>query len=485
MILTPPAPATPRINGPSRFGVRPKRPVLYTVPATGDRPMKFAAQGLPPGVSIDADTGRLSGAAVEPGEYNIRLTATNRLGSGDKTFTLIVGDEIALTPPMGWNSYNVYGTRATQSDVQRAARAMVSSGLINHGWSYINIDDGWQGQRDPTTKALQPDPARFPDIKALFDEIHGLGLKTGLYSSPWVVTYGGRLGGSAENPDGLKQTWPKAARNKKELPYAIGKYSFAKQDVAQWLAWGVDYMKYDWAPIELRETKEMSDLLRESDRDIVYSLSNNATRTLLLNIGEIAPLAHAWRTTTDINDTWNSVQTIGFGNEPWNAFIKPGHYTDPDMLVVGVVGWGKGLRFNRLTPDQQYTHITMWCLLSAPLLLGCDMEQLDPFTLSLLTNDEVLAVNQDTKVDPARQAYSEDRVEVWTKKLDDGSTAVGIFNRNSGAVTHALKWSKAGVPAAGVVRDLWRQKDVPNAAEGVELILPPAGTFLFKISPAK
>jgi len=250
-ILTPKPVATPHVNGPKIFGVRPGSPFLYSIPATGDRPMTFSADGLPTGLQLDAATGRISGAVKMPGEHLVTLHATNALGSAEKPFRIVVGEEIALTPPMGWNSYNCWGVTITQDRALRAARAMVALGLDRHGWTYVNLDDGWPARkRGGPDNTLQADPQRFTDMKAMVDEIHALGLKAGLYATPWTVTYGGRLGGSAENPAG---DWDpdanlKAKRNAKVLPFAIGRYRFTYADARQFADWGFDYVKYDWGP---------------------------------------------------------------------------------------------------------------------------------------------------------------------------------------------------------------------------------------------
>ncbi len=266
-ILTPPPPSMPRINGPAIFGVRPRHPFLYTIPATGDRPRTYAVKNLPEGLKVDSTTGQIAGRLEKAGEFDVTFSVSNAIGSAERPFKIVVGDQIALTPPMGWNSWNCWAGAVDQDKVLRSAKAMVASGLIDHGWTYINIDDKWQGKRGGPMNALQPNPDKFPDIKAMCDEIHKMGLKTGIYSTPWVRSYAGELGGSAENPEGTVQKFPgKAVRNKKVLPYAVGKYSFAAVDAKQWGEWGFDYLKYDWNPIEVPQIQEMSDALRERAR---------------------------------------------------------------------------------------------------------------------------------------------------------------------------------------------------------------------------
>ena len=482
--LTPKPGPQPRINGPKVFGVRPGAPFVYNVPATGDRPMTFGATGLPKGLRIDPATGRITGSLSRRGEHAVTLFAGNALGTAFKKFRIVVGDDILLTPPMGWNSWNCWHLSIDQEKILHAARAMAASGLSQHGWTYINIDDTWQGARGGPFNAIQASPKSFPDLPGLINTIHGLGLKAGIYSTPWVTSYDGHVGGSSENPQG---TWDRATmtqgmRNHKILPFAIGQYHFFTNDANQWAAWGIDYVKFDWDPNELPETKEMYDALRASGRDIALSLSNNGSGTLFKVIPDISQCANSWRTAGDIGDTWGSIQSEGFGQDKWASYNRPGHWNDPDMLEVGANGGGSP---KRLTPDEQYTHISQWCLLSAPLLLGCDLDYLDPFTLGLLTNDEVLDVDQDTLGKQATLVASQGRLNVFAKPLDDGTWAVGFFNRGETESPVSVKWSDLKLTGRQTVRDLWRQKTLGVFTDTFEASVAPHGVVLVKVSPVK
>lgn len=498
-ILTPPVADTPRVNGPSIFGVRPGAPFLYAIPATGKRPLTFAVDDLPAGLKLDPATGHITGKLSKKGEYTVTLRAQNALGSAGKKFRIVVGDKIALTPPMGWNSWNCWGGAVSQEKVLSSARAMVEKGLRDHGWTYINVDDGWQGVRGGKRNAIQPNK-KFPDMKALADEIHGMGLKFGIYSSPWRGTYLGHIGGSSDNADGTYD-WIKAGNHNEFYGFGktqeqeggkygnwrIGAFSFAEPDAAQWAEWNVDYLKYDWFPNDVAHVEEMTKALRKSGRDVVYSLSNTA---LYDQAGDYARLSSAWRTTGDINDSWESVRRIGFSQDRWAAYTGPGHWNDPDMLVVGKVGWGPNLHPTRLTPDEQYTHISLWCLLSAPLLIGCDIAQMDDFTLGLLTNDEVLEINQDVLGKQATQISNDGTKIVYTKTLEDGSTAVGLFNVGDAETTVGLSWGPWGSlasPDGGkrLVRDLWRQKDLGVFDGKFETKVPPHGVVLVRLGVQK
>ncbi|MDE3068429.1 MAG: putative Ig domain-containing protein [Verrucomicrobiota bacterium] len=497
-IRTPPAPPTPRINGPEIFGVRPSHPFLYHIPATGERPMTFSVDDLPAGLQVNAGTGEITGTLSKPGNYLVTLRAKNPLGADEKQFKIIVGETIALTPPMGWNSWNCWGGHVDQQKVLAAARAMADSGLIHHGWTYINIDDTWQGRRGGPFHALQGDE-KFPDLKRLCNQVHALGLKIGIYSTPWVTSYAGHPGGSSENPEGVwtKPVGPKRV-NRNILPWAIGKYHFATNDADQWAAWGMDYLKYDWNPIEAPETEEMYQALRHSGRDIVFSLSNNLN---IRNAPAISKVANSWRTTGDIRDNWYSVTGNGFASQNrWAQYSSPGHWNDPDMLVVGYVGWGHP-HPSGLTPDEQYSHITLWSLLASPLLLGCDLTRLDPFTLNLLENDEVLAVDQDSldkqatrvaesgapvttsEVRRGRLARSRKLApfQVWARPLADGSHAVGLFNLSDKTAPVTVQWSDLQISGKHEVRDLWREKNLGEFHGAFSMPVAPHGAELVKI----
>jgi alpha-galactosidase len=305
-----------------------------------------------------------------------------------------------------------------------------------------------------------------------------LGLKIGIYSTPWTTSYANHPGGSAENPEG---TWtpPTLAKkgnvNKKILPWAIGKYSFASNDAKQWAAWGMDYLKYDWNPNELPETQEMYDAMRHSGRDIVFSLSNSTPFT---NAPALTKLANCWRTSGDIKANWKSMSGKGFGEDKWLPFAGPGHWNDPDMLEIGTRERGQP----GLTPEEEYTHMTAWCLVSAPLLLGNDLSELDEFTLNILSNDEVIAVNQDALGQQATTICTGDEVRVLAKDLADGTKAVGLFNTGSNATaTVTVKWSDLGVSGKKPVRDLWRQKDLGESSGEFSMKVAPHSGELVKI----
>jgi len=488
VILTPKTSPKPRINGARIFGVRPGHPFLYTIAATGDRPMTFRADRLPRGLTLDSQTGRITGSLNKEGETMVTLHARNSVGDASRKFKIVCGPLIGLTPAMGWNSWNCFGAAVTADKVKAAADAIVKSGLINHGWTYVNIDDFWEINprrvNDPTLQGPERDSEgrilsnpRFPDMKGLADYVHGLGLKIGIYSSPGPFTCGG----------------------------CIGSYQHEEQDAQRYAEWGFDYLKYDWCSygrianpnggrgvqlardVLMKPYQVMRAALDKAPRDIIFSLCQYGMGNVWEWGKDVG--GNCWRTSGDITDNWRSLSGNGFRLGGHEKYVNPGHFDDPDMMVVGVVDVGRGVNLHptRLTPNEQYTHVSLWCLLASPLLLGCDLTQLDDFTLSLLTNDEVLDVNQDPL---GRQAsrIAQDTMkltEVWAKDLEDGSKAVGLFNRSDDEATIAVKWSDLGITGRWWARDLWRQANIARLEGQYEAKVPRHGVMLIKLSRRK
>lgn len=492
VVLTPKADPGPRINGARVYGARPGSPILYKVAASGDKPIRYSADHLPAGLSLDPGTGILTGRIGKAGNYEMIFRAANAHGEASRRFRLVIGEKLALTPPMGWNSWNVFGTQVDQKKVLAAAEAMVKSGLIDYGWSFINIDDAWTNAPASTQPSISGPSRRddgsivpnkkFPDLKALVDAIHAKGLKAGIYSSPGPLNCGG----------------------------FVGSFGFEEQDARQYAAWGFDYLKYDWCGYERISQVLTSDLridrlslmnlkspylrmhgcLRALDRDIVYSLCQ-------YGMGEVSRWGASvggqlWRTTGDIRDEWTSMSGIGFNQAGLEKYAGPGHWNDPDMLVIGKVGmqgnfWNHeydrpNLCESRLTPNEQYTHITLWSMLAAPLLIGCDMTQMDDFTLGLLTNAEVIDINQDPLGRQASRISRDGSAEVWARPLEDGSVAIALFNRGPLPLEVSADLRACGVVGPGLtVRDVWRQKDIGPAGASYAAELPRHGTMLLRV----
>lgn len=497
-ILTPPAPDTPRINGPKVYGARPDADFLFRIPATGIRPMSFEAKGLPKGLKLDPDTGIIRGKVRKGGIYNVSLKATNKIGTAERVLKIVIGDQLALTPPMGWSSWNCYGTGITQERAMATAQALLKTGLADYGYSYINIDSGWQGIRDGKENALQPNSA-FPDMKALGDYLHENGLKFGIYSSPWMGTYTGHLGSSSDDPEG-KSWWVEEGsvtpyyqvdqtKITRDSLFRFGEYSFARQDARQWAEWGVDFLKYDWNAIDAWWLKDMRSALLATGRDIILSLSCHTGYALGPVLQENSEL---WRTAGgDLKDSWDKIVAAGIKQERWAGYTRPGSWPDADMLVLGKIGWGRDMRrefelhWTHLTADEQYTHMSLWALLSSPLIIGCDLTEIDDFTLSLLTNNEVIDVNQDPLAFQAAKFSGDEDHAVYIKPLEDGSVAIGLFNFSDTTRMIGFRPHNLGLIGQQTIRDIWRQKDIANIeqTDWWETPVRSHGVKLLKVSP--
>jgi len=462
-----PTPPTPGIHGPRVTGTTPRRPFLFLIPATGRAPLTYSARNLPAGLKLDSATGIITGTVQKPGEYNVELAVRNGLGSTRRRLEIVAGPhKLAQTPALGWNSWNVWAGAVDAQKVRAAADSMVKSGLAAHGFQYVNIDDTWEAGRDAQGNIQSND--KFPDMKGLCDYVHAKGLKIGIYSSPGPKTCAG----------------------------FEASYKHEDQDATTWALWGFDYLKHDWcsyggvATGEGRERfvkpyRVMRDALDKAPRDIYYSLCQYGMGNVWEWGASPEVAANSWRTTGDITDTWSSLQGIAFSQDGHEKYAGPGHWNDPDMLVVGKLGWGPSLHPTRLAPNEQILHISMWCLQSAPLLIGCDMTAMDPFTLDLLTNDEVLDIDQDPLGRPAGRKAKEGTTEVWARPLYDGTVAVGLFNRGRERATVTANWADIGVRGRQPVRDLWQWKNLGAFDGKFTTTVPAHGCVLVKIGKSK
>ena len=453
--------AAPTLNYPRITGATPGRPFLFMIPASGEGPLRFAVKNLPAGLTLDAKTGVITGTLKQDGRSVVDVTVTGPKGKVTGKITIVGGqNSLALTPPLGWNSWNAWGNTVTDARVRASVDGMIASGLARQGYTYINIDDVWEGSRD--TNGEITTNVNFPDMKALADYVHGQGLKIGIYSSPGPTTCQGKT----------------------------ASYQHEEQDARTWARWGFDYLKYDWcsySQISRNPTLEdrklpyrvMYEALRKVDRDFVYSLCQYGAGNVWEWGTEVG--GNLWRMTGDIRDSWASMAGIGFQQTGREKYAGPGHWNDTDMLVVGMVGWSQGSRPTLLTPNEQLTHISLWALQAAPMLIGADLGHVDPWTVDLLGNREVLAVNQDLLGKAAGRTSSDGWLDVWARPLADGTTAVGLFNRGPGAAAITVKFSDLGLRGSQPVRDLWLHKDLGSMPDMFTALVPRHGVALIRI----
>lgn len=480
LLLTPPAPPEPRINGPKVYGVRPGSPFLYRIPATGARPMTFSATGLPEGLNLDAETGIITGAIPAAGTHKVQLAARNSLGESVREFRIVVGNTLALTPPMGWNSWYIHYNRVTDAVMRQAADQMIATGMADYGYQYVNIDDCWMvkaGSDDPILGGPERDKdgrllgnKNFPNMKGLADYIHGKGLKAGLYISPGPCTCSG---------------------------YA-GSFGFEELDAKTFAEWGFDFLKYDWCSYGekagkgreelIKPYRIMWDHLKRLDRDIVFNLCQYGMGDVWTWGGDVG---HCWRTTGDLGVEKNSrlpgCFSIGLSNAQHWEYARPGAWNDPDYILIGWVGNAAGMGEGKptsLTPNEQYAYMSMWCLMAAPLIFSGDMAKLDPFTLNVLCNHEVIEVDQDPLGKQGRIVRRTRDEFVLVKDLEDGSRAVGLFNFDKAASKLRIDWPDLGVSGRQRVRDLWLQQEVGIFDGSCETEVPRHGVAMLKFTAA-
>jgi alpha-galactosidase len=359
---------------------------------------------------------------------------------------------LARTPPMGWNSWNKFAEQVDDRIVRSVADAMVVSGMSKVGYEYINIDDTWEGERDKNGRITSN--KKFPDMKALCDYVHSKGLKIGLYSGPGPETCGGYE----------------------------GSFGHEEQDAKTYAEWGFDYLKYDWCSADriYKDTdmrpvyQKMGEALLKCGRPIVFSLCQYGKDDVWGWGAKVS--GNLWRTTGDIKDNWKRMDEIGFSQFAIQHYVRPGHWNDPDMLEIGNGG---------MTSDEYRTHMSLWCLLAAPLLAGNDLSKMSDDTRSILMNREVIAIDQDPAAHPAKLVTYEGKLMVACRKLHDDSTAVAFFNRTEKEDEIGVEWSAAGVEGENLeARDLWKHDATEVSGHYYSTKVPAHGVVMLKVKSA-
>ena len=353
---------------------------------------------------------------------------------------------LVLTPPMGWNSWNKFACDVSEKLIRETADAMVSTGMKNAGYYFVNIDDCWQVSRD-ANGTIVADVERFPGgIKALADYVHSKGLGLGIYTDAGRMTC---------------QRRP-------------GSYEHEEQDIKTYAAWGIDYVKIDWCYAEGLDPEvqypKFRDAIARSGRSIVFSICNWGVK---------APWSwgkktgNLWRTTGDISDDYDRMSVIGFDQNGLEKFAGPGHWNDPDMLEVGN---------GKMKPDEYRTHMALWAILAAPLLAGNDLRSMSEETKEILTNQEIIAVDQDPKGEQGHRVWDEGPLEIWVRPLADGSKVAGLFNRGESTLKIVLNLKQIGVGPKANLRDLWEHRDLGSVENSYAADVPKHGVVLLKVS---
>ena len=357
-------------------------------------------------------------------------------------------DQLARTPPMGWNDWYQYECKVSDSIIRANADALVNTGMKAAGYIYVNIDDCWEGKRDE--KGFIHANERFPDMKALGDYIHSKGLKFGIYSSPGPRTCGGYE----------------------------GSYRHEEQDAETYAGWGVDFLKYDWCsapevykPEEMQAAyRKMYDAIRRTGRPMVYSLCQYGLEAVWQWGPEVG--GNMWRTTDDIGGDYIKAMQFGFQHDGLERFAAPGHWNDPDILQIGI---------GKLNDNEGRSQMALWCILAAPLLAGNDLTRMTRETHETLTNPEAIAVDQDPMGIEGHRVWQEGSLEIWMKPLSDGSKAVGLFNRSVSELPITVRFEEIGAGHTAHIRDLWARKDLGVFVESFTANVPRHGAAFIKV----
>ncbi len=456
----------PSILAPSIVGVSVGKPFIYRIPAIGARPIEIKADGLPDGVGISG--GILSGCIAEKGEWIVRITAENGEGSAEKLIRLSADtDNMLKTPLLGFTTWNAFAHTVAQQDMERTARQLVDMGIADYGYSYVNLDSGWQKEYGGKFDAIQPNE-KFPDMKAMYDLIHSLGLRGGIYSTPMLTAWGcppefkSIPGCTRGEPDPL---------NTNEMG-GIGMEHLEENNVRQWEEWGIDYLKYDWRPTDPVTADPMKQALLRSSREIAFCVTVNAR----IEYGHYwTKNCTSWRDNRDSRDKFHIVRQIMDSGRDWGRYVRPGHFFDLDMLEIGHMHWNKGER--GLTENEELFAYSLRAFFMSPIQLSCRLEALTDYEFDMICNEEILAIHQDALCDYPKTLKIDDNVRVYRRALENGDMAYAVFNMSRETITETIE---IGENAA--VRDVWAKENI-SCASNLLIELEPHGVCILRVTP--
>jgi alpha-galactosidase len=514
--MTPP-PAAPELHAPFTFSAKPASPFLFAIPASGQAALTFSATGLPAGLALAPSTGIITGTTPAAGSYPVAVTVMNASGSATATYTLVSGATLALTPPMGWNSYDSFGASVTESEMVSEAKT-VKSAMQPFGWNTVVIDYRWYepGQPIDANGRFLPATSKYPSatgsngFKPLADQIHAVGLSFGIHIMRGIP----RKSFTANSPiANSTYTAQNAGDSSDACPWddhmwgvrgdtAAGQ-AWYDALFAQYASWGIDFVKIDdmlnnsTKQYHQAEADAIRKAIDKSGRSIVLSFSPgpddaswlpNSSANLNTNANQWRIVDDFWDPNDgplcDLNCAFNEIKTwAGVGG------LTPGHWPDADMLPLGYLGprkeWTGGNHQTNFTKNEQVTIMTLWSMLPSPLIFGGNPANLgsDAWTTALLTNPEVLAVSEDVLGARGKRTASGSN-EIWTRDLSGGRKAVAFINRGTQDATMSASFSSLGVTGTPAVRDLWRRADVAGMTTGLSVSVPNSGALMYTLSPA-
>lgn len=459
----------PKINLADRYGASPNKPILLKIPATGKRPLAYSAKNLPEGLELE--NGIISGKVLQQGEYSVTLIVENELGKDEKELIFeIYKDKLLLTPLMGFTSWNAFGEDVSQEKMIGIAEKMTELGICEYGYSYINTDSGWQKEYGGSYDAIMPNE-KFPDMKAMTDKIHAMGLKCGIYSTPMLTAWG--------CPKELESI-PGCTCGEPDIRFAdtnggIGTIRKERNNALQWEEWGFDYLKYDWKPADPYNAELMRKELIQTGRDFGFCVTVSALPEYH-NYWE--KFCNSYRCNCDAYGSWENLLSIYKTYEKFVDYVNKGHYFDLDMLDVGT-GDLEYADFS-LSEDEKLVSYSMRAFLGAPLQISSNLKHVDEFELSMYCNEEIIAINQDCRFDTARLFWliekDDSMIHGYKKKLLNGDYAVALFN--FGEKTEEVT---VYLDECSRIRDVWAKENMGDS-DRISVGLYPHTVRIFRIS---
>ncbi len=453
----------PKITVPFIFGASPDKPFLMRISVLGERPMTINVENIPDGISLEGNM--LVGTAPSAGEYPITVFAENKLGKAKKDIVISVAPDGALrTPLLGFTTWNAFASAVEQKNVEDTADYFIESGISEYGYSYINLDSGWQDNYGGEYDAIMPN-ANFPDMKGMYDKLHSLGFKGGIYSSPFMQAWG--------CPDGVEYI-PGCTRGERDIRFpdentGIGLDRREAACVRQWCDWGVDYLKYDWKPTEPVNADLMKTELLKASRDIPMCVTVAASD---LYKDYWNKNCCSWRWNDDTWDEWNNILERFKTLDRWRGKTSVGHFYDLDMLAIGVMHWSQG----RLTDEEELTAFTLHSFFPSPVQLSMQMDKLSETEKRIIGNEDMISVNQDILCDYPEHLPDINGVTVYRRKLVDGK-AYAFFNLSDKSVSFDYK-----LDADGFVYNVWEKRSQGLGFTNIiKVELDPHESAVFKI----
>lgn len=458
----------PSINSASVFGASTGKEFMFRIPVTGKRPINIEVFGLKDGMKIK--DGVIRGTIDEDCEFDIEITAKNELGETKKSVKFkIHQDNPLLTPLMGFTSWNAFGDTVTQKDMEKTAEIMCESGIADYGYSYVNLDSGWQEDYGGKYNAVMPN-GKFPDMKKMCENIHGLGLKCGIYSTPMLYAWGSIYG---------EKTNSGCTRGEPDILYTnanngIGTIRLEENNAMQWDEWGFDYLKYDWDPTDPTNADYMKQALIKLKCEFAFCVTVYAS-PFYGNYWK--KYCNSWRNNADSADNWDNIKKRFYTVDVWDKYVVPGHFYDLDMLEIGCMHTNGGN--SGISENEAIFSYTLRAFFMSPIQLSCDLSKLTEFEYNLFCNNEIIAIHQDSLAQYPQLVSENGECKIYKRSLENGDDAWAIFNAGDEEISDTLNFDNNVN-----VRDVWAKETVSNG-KCIQYNIEPHCVRVFRVSGDK